>query len=104
MKRKSRIVFGTAALTAAMALSACGSGKNTEQSGATGSTSEAVDQTEDTSEQSGDEATSYPTLDASTQASAEQASEDSGEGRTEIHVFQLEENFNPVVYGPPEDK
>ena len=104
MKRKSRIVFGTAALTAAVALSSCGSGKKSEQSGSAGITSEAVDQTVDTSEQSGDESTSYPTLDASTQASAEQAAEDSGEGRTEVHVFQLEENFNPVVYGPPEDK
>ena len=104
MKRTSRIVFGTAALTAVMTLSACGSGKNTEQSGATEITAEAMDQTEDTSEQSGDESTVYPTLDASTHETAEQAVEDSGEGRTEVHVFQLEEDFNPVIYGPPADK
>ena len=40
----------------------------------------------------------------STESAATSVSEISAEGITEIDIFVEEHNYNPVVYGPPEER
>ena len=131
MKMKRRIAVGAAAMAAAVTLGSCKSGAQTGQSSTQiESTSEAASQdtsegtyqgtseqsSSDTSEESSQGISGKTGENSMTESSAQSAEKDtsesaavgiteiSAESITEIDVFVEEHNYNPVVYGPPEDR
>ena len=94
MKMKRRIAVGAAAMAAAVTLGSCSSGTQADKAG-TQIESTAEGTSEDTAQGAGSQ---------STESAAASVSEISAEGITEIDIFVEEHNYNPVVYGPPEDR
>jgi ABC-type glycerol-3-phosphate transport system substrate-binding protein len=94
MKMKRRIAVGAAAMAAAVTLGSCSSGTQADKAG-TQIESTAEGTSEDTAQGAGSQ---------STESAAASVSEISAEGITEIDIFVEEHNYNPVVYGPPEER
>lgn len=94
MKMKRRIAVGAAAMAAAVTLGSCSSGTQADKAGT---------QIESTAEGTSEE-TAQGAGSQSTESAAASVSEISAEGITEIDIFVEEHNYNPVVYGPPEDR
>ena len=94
MKMKRRIAVGAAAMAAAVTLGSCSSGTQADKAG-TQIESTAEGTSEDTAQGAGRQ---------STESAAASVSEISAEGITEIDIFVEEHNYNPVVYGPPEER
>ena len=94
MKMKRRIAVGAAAMAAAVTLGSCSSGTHADKAG-TQIESTAEGTSEDTAQGAGSQ---------STESAAASVSEISAEGITEIDIFVEEHNYNPVVYGPPEER
>lgn len=94
MKMKRRIAVGAAAMAAAVTLGSCSSGTQADKAG-TQIESTAEGTSEDTAQGAGSQ---------STESAATSVSEISAEGITEIDIFVEEHNYNPVVYGPPEER
>ena len=94
MKMKRRIAVGAAAMAAAVTLGSCSSGTQADKAG-TQIESTAEGTSEDTEQGAGSQ---------STESAAASVSEISAEGITEIDIFVEEHNYNPVVYGPPEER
>ncbi|HAB94102.1 MAG TPA: hypothetical protein DCF49_04970 [Lachnospiraceae bacterium] len=115
MKRRKRILATAAAMAAAMSLSACSSGTAAETTGA---------QIESTAEDAATAKSGSTAEDASTAKSGSTAEDASGSGKqdqtkesgvgstrieyssenaTAIEIFDEGQNYNPVVYGPPEE-
>jgi ABC-type glycerol-3-phosphate transport system substrate-binding protein len=94
MKMKRRIAVGAAAMAAAVTLGSCSSGTQADKAG-TQIESTAEGTSEDTTQGAGSQ---------STESAAASVSEISAEGITEIDIFVEEHNYNPVVYGPPEER
>ena len=94
MKMKRRIAVGAAAMAAAVTLGSCSSGTQADKAGT---------QIESTAEGTSEE-TAQGAGSQSTESAAASVSEISAEGITEIDIFVEEHNYNPVVYGPPEER
>ena len=77
-----------------MTLGSCSSGTQADKAG-TQIESTAEGTSEDTAQGAGSQ---------STESAAASVSEISAEGITEIDIFVEEHNYNPVVYGPPEER
>ena len=103
MKRRKRILATAAAMAAAMSLSACSSGTAAETTGA---------QFESTAEDASTAKSGSTAEDASGSGKQDQTKESgvgstrieySSENATAIEIFDEGQNYNPVVYGPPEE-
>ena len=81
-------------MAAAVTLGSCSSGTQADKAG-TQIESTAEGTSEDTAQGAGSQ---------STESAAASVSEISAEGITEIDIFVEEHNYNPVVYGPPEER
>ena len=127
MKRRKRILATAAAMAAAMSLSACSSGTAAETTGAQiESTAEdaATAKSGSTAEDAATAKSGSTAEDASTAKSGSTAEDASGSGKqdqtkesgvgstrieyssenaTAIEIFDEGQNYNPVVYGPPEE-
>ena len=102
MKMKRRIAVGAAAMAAAVTLGSCSSGTQADKAG-TQIESTAEGTSEDTAEGTSED-TAQGAGSQSTESAAASVSEISAEGITEIDIFVEEHNYNPVVYGPPEER
>ena len=121
-RRKSRIILGTTAVAAALTFGGCSGSQNTspaesntavtaqENTAETADTAKTAAETADTAKTAGEEADTDVTAaaaDTSETAAEDETAVEAATGEYappetyEIEVFDVNENYNSVVYGPP---
>ena len=112
-RKKGRIILGTTAVAAALTLGGCSGGGNTAPQ--TGNTAEVTADTAVEAEtveapqaaqtaETEQEAAAAETASEALTEGEPQNEENAGETIRDFEVFDPEDNYNVVVYGPPKDK
>ena len=117
-RRKGRLILGTTAVAAALALGGCAGGaKPSAETGSSTSVTASEAQTADTASeaQTADTASEAQTADTALEAqtadtaaeaqTGEKPHDEANEGETDkdFEVFDPLDNYNVVVYGPPKE-